>query len=51
MRHSSFGVLGFLVLALAGPVNAQDKRPIQTEDMFDMRSVGAPVVSLSLIHI
>ena len=45
MRHSSFGVLGFLVLALAGPVNAQDKRPIQTEDMFDMRSVGAPVVS------
>ena len=45
MRHSSFGVLGFLVLALTGPVDAQDKRPIQTEDMFDMRSVGAPVVS------
>ena len=45
MRHSSFGVLGFLVLALTGPVDAQDKRSIQTEDMFDMRSVGAPVVS------
>ena len=45
MTHSSFGGLGFLVLALAGSVDAQDKRPIQTEDMFDMRSVGAPGVS------
>ena len=45
MTHSSFGALGLLMLALAGPVDAQDKRPVQTEDMFDMRSVGAPVVS------
>ena len=45
MTHLSFGALGLLMLALAGPVDAQDKRPVQTEDMFDMRSVGAPVVS------
>jgi len=45
MTHSNFGVLSLLMLALAGPVDAQDKRPVQTEDMFDMRSVGAPVVS------
>ena len=45
MTHSNFGALSLLMLALAGPVDAQDKRPVQTEDMFDIRSVGAPVVS------
>ena len=45
MTHSNFGALSLLMLALVGPVDAQDKRLVQTEDMFDMRSVGAPVVS------
>ncbi len=37
------GWAGLLLVAL--PLGAQEKRPVDIEDMFLMRSVGAPVVS------
>ena len=45
MRQNSVATLLLLGLVPAASVDAQEKRPIEIEDMFAMRSVGAPVVS------
>lgn len=34
-----------LLGAISAPLNAQDPRPLEIEDMFSMRNVGSPVVS------
>ena len=44
MIRMSTGALSLLALVPIGPAEAQEKRPIEVEDMFAMRSVGAPVV-------
>lgn len=45
MIRLNFAIIALPILMIPVSVSAQEKRPIQTEDMFDMRSVGAPVVS------
>ena len=43
--HRRSTVLLALACAFSGSVQAQERRPIQIEDLFELRSVGAPVVS------
>lgn len=45
MRRTVFGALTFLTVALTGTLDGQERRPIEVEDMFAVRTVGAPVVS------
>ncbi len=44
-RLATFWAMAVLGLTSAGAIEAQERRPIEIEDLFEMRSVGAPVVS------